>query len=86
MKQKPLQEVVRLCNIAISVGYPVEAQWDNGFKFNIVKTEYERDETGEHIYGYDKDGTKHCIGGAKLQQYSPDAVPFVWNAQEGCSR
>jgi hypothetical protein len=86
MKQKSLQEVVRVLNIAIKTGYPVEAQWDAGSsKIKLSKAEYERDENGEHIYGYDTEGNKHCIGGASVRQYSPDAVPFVWSAKEGCS-
>jgi hypothetical protein len=86
MQQKPLYEVVRLLNIAIAVGYPVEAQWDKDSRIRIIKAEYARDENGEHIYGYTPEGQKHCLGGAKIQQYCPDAVPFVWSAAEGCSK
>jgi hypothetical protein len=87
MQQRPLQEVARLANIAIAVGYPVEAGYETSPEndFDLINAEYEKDETGEHIYGYDKNGTKHCIGNAKLRQYSPNAVPFIWNAAEGCS-
>jgi hypothetical protein len=97
MQQKHLSEVARLMNIAIKIDYPVEAQWDNfkynvsggidHFKFIIRKAEYERDDSGgdDHIYGFDITGRKYRINSAKVRQYSPDAVPFVWNAQEGCS-
>jgi hypothetical protein len=86
MTQKPLQEVVHLLNIALKSSYPVEAQWNAENKIRLTKAEYEEDETGKHIYGYDTEGNKHCIGAATIRQYSPDAVPFVWSAKDGCSR
>jgi hypothetical protein len=86
MQQKPLQEVARLANIAISIGYPVEAQWNAETKIRLKKVEYDKDDQGEHLYGYDTENEKHCIGGATIRQYSPDAVSFFWNAKDGCSK